>query len=141
MSNVTRNRLGNCHNRFQGDSVRVLCVCSAGLLRSPTMARVLTRDFDNVNPRAVGSTADFALIPIDQVHLEWADLILCADVLVADVVEGLLADFDLDKPIVDMSIQDDFGFADPILEDKIRNKLALITKPGREFQFVEPKVD
>jgi predicted protein tyrosine phosphatase len=105
------------------------------------MARVLTRDFDNVNPRAVGSTADFALIPIDQVHLEWADLILCADVLVADVVEGLLADFDLDKPIVDMSIQDDFGFADPILEDKIRNKLALITKPGREFQFVEPKVD
>jgi predicted protein tyrosine phosphatase len=30
------NRLGNCKNYHQGKFKRVLCVCSAGLLRSPT---------------------------------------------------------------------------------------------------------
>lgn len=136
---VTRNRLGNCHNRYQGDFVRILCVCSAGLLRSPTMARVLTRDFDNVNPRAVGHSVDFALIPLDQVHLEWADLILCADSSTTDAVALQMSNFNIDKNFVNMNIPDEFEFANPKLEQIIRDKLAKITKPGREFQFVEPE--
>jgi predicted protein tyrosine phosphatase len=64
---------------FQGSDLRVLCVCSAGLLRSPTMARVLTSRYSYVNPRAVGISQEYALIPLDKVHLFWADLILCAD--------------------------------------------------------------
>ena len=69
---TTMNRLGTCHNRFQGDMKKVLCVCSAGLLRSPTAAVVLQREF-GYNTRAAGLTKEYALIPVDDVLLEWAD--------------------------------------------------------------------
>jgi predicted protein tyrosine phosphatase len=79
MQLINRNRLANCENEYQGSFMRVLTVCSAGLLRSPTIARVLTRDFDNVNTRAVGTSSDYALVPLDMVHLKWAHLIICAN--------------------------------------------------------------
>lgn len=141
MSKVTRNRLGNCHNKFQGDFLKVLCVCSAGLLRSPTMARVLIKNFDNVNPRAVGTTEDFALIPLDQVHLEWADLILCADVFTTAHVEDMVSKFDIGVDIVDMNIMDDFAFADPKLENMILEKLDRIRDHSADtgvFEFMRP---
>ena len=66
----TMNRMSTVHNRYQGDYKRVLCVCSAGLLRSPTAALVLAQDPYNYNTRAVGVTQDFALVPVDRVLLE-----------------------------------------------------------------------
>src|SRR5258708_32622248 len=71
------NRLGNITNRFQGKYKKVLCVCSAGLLRSPTAAFVLSQEPYNFNTRAVGIEEEFALIPIDRVVVEWADEIVC----------------------------------------------------------------
>ena len=69
----TRNSVAIVHNQFQDISKykRVLCVCSAGLLRSPTAARVLQEVY-NYNTRAAG-TYDYALIPISTALLEWAD--------------------------------------------------------------------
>lgn len=73
--NPNFNRLGNCHNRYQGDAHRVLCVCSAGLLRSPTAANVLHREF-GYNTRACGVSQEYALVVLDEVLLEWADEIV-----------------------------------------------------------------
>ncbi len=123
MSQVTRNRLGNCKNEFQGDAVRILSICSAGLLRSPTIAKVLTKDFDNVNTRAVGTSEEFALIPLDEVHLKWADLVLCANEEVFWFVSEMLEELTFDRPLVNMGIPDQFSFADPKLESLIRLKL------------------
>ena len=52
--NSNYNRLGNSRNIYQGKDKRVLCVCSAGLLRSPTAANVLHKEF-GYNTRACGS--------------------------------------------------------------------------------------
>lgn len=68
------NRKHNAHNPNQGDFKKILCVCSAGLLRSPTLAFVLSNE--GYNTRAVGSSQTFALIPIDDVHVHWADEIV-----------------------------------------------------------------
>ena len=74
---MSRNREYNASNPHQGDYKKVLCVCSAGLLRSPTTAVVLSQEPYNYNTRAVGIDISHALIPIDEVLLGWADEIVC----------------------------------------------------------------
>ncbi len=124
MQPINRNRLANCNNEFQGDFIRVLTVCSAGLLRSPTIARVLTRDFDNVNTRAAGTSSEYALIPLDMVHLKWAHLIICANDEVKRFVDMALKESNMERDVVHLNIPDDFSFADPKLEQIIRDELA-----------------
>src|SRR3954469_23118718 len=75
------NRLANVHNRFQ-DLVafpRVLCLCSAGMLRSATLAWILSNPPYNRNTRNAGVASEYALICVDQVLLEWADEIVCVE--------------------------------------------------------------
>lgn len=115
------NRLANCHNYFQGSSKKVLCVCSAGLLRSPTAAVVLSQDPFCFNTRAAGITEEFALIPVDDVLLEWADEVVCMEkghevAIIAMMVEGRRS-----KPVVCLEIPDDFEYMDPKLVELISN--------------------
>lgn len=58
-------------NEAQGRYLRVLFVCSAGLLRSPTAAKV-AGEF-NINARAAGSLPCLALIPVSANLVVWAD--------------------------------------------------------------------
>jgi len=78
---INRNRLANVNNPYQdyGRYKRVLCVCSAGLLRSPTIAYVLSQEPYNCNTRAAGISEEYALIKVDDALVEWADEIVCAD--------------------------------------------------------------
>lgn len=71
------NKMSNTKNPFQGDAKKVLCVCSAGLLRSPTMAKVLSEDY-GYNTRAVGSVDEYALITITPTLIYWADEVVFA---------------------------------------------------------------
>ena len=70
-----RNVLANVHNHYQGKSERILCACSAGLLRSSSCANVLHREYGH-NTRAVGLDLEYALIPINHQLIEWADSIV-----------------------------------------------------------------
>lgn len=72
----TMNRLANSRNHYQTEAKRVLCLCSAGLLRSPTTANVLHQEY-GFNTRAAGVSQEYALIPVDEVLLQWADEIVC----------------------------------------------------------------
>lgn len=76
---TTFNRLHNMRNPHQGDAKKVLCVCSAGLLRSPTLAWILSNEPFNYNTRAVGTSSDYALIVLDEVQLQWADAVVFVD--------------------------------------------------------------
>lgn len=67
----SRNQMGNLHNIYQTEAKRVLAVCSAGMLRSPTIANVLHKEY-GYNTRSCGAT-DFALIPLSEALLVWAD--------------------------------------------------------------------
>jgi predicted protein tyrosine phosphatase len=76
---TTLNRLHNMKNPHQGNAKKVLCVCSAGLLRSPTLAWILSNEPFNYNTRAVGTASDYALIVLDDVQLQWADAVVFVD--------------------------------------------------------------
>ena len=111
------NRLANVSNRYQQPNKykRVLCVCSAGLLRSPTAALVLSQEPWNFNTRAVGLTPEFALIPVDQVLLEWADEIVCMSADQVRIVRNLLEEFHSSKPVWTLNIPDNYEYRDPEL--------------------------
>ena len=66
-------KLNSCpfKNEAQGRYLKVLFVCSAGLLRSPTAAKV-AGEF-NINARAAGSLPYLALIPVSANLVVWAD--------------------------------------------------------------------
>lgn len=77
MIKSSRNQLGNVKNPYQGTAKKVLCVCSAGLLRSPTMANVLHRAY-GYNTRSCGVAVEYALIPISEALVSWADEVVFA---------------------------------------------------------------
>jgi len=76
---TTFNRLHNMKNPNQGKAKKVLCVCSAGLLRSPTLAWILSNEPFNYNTRAVGTSSEYAPIVLDEVTLQWADAVVFVD--------------------------------------------------------------
>lgn len=71
------NALWNCKNPYQGKYKRVLTVCSAGLLRSPTIAWYI-QSVSDYNCHAAG-IHDYALVQVDDVLITWADIIICSD--------------------------------------------------------------
>lgn len=111
-----QNAIWNCKNPFQGKEPRVLCVCSAGLLRSPTLAWVLGNN--GCNTRACG-IHDYALIEMDEVLVKWADLIIFVE-------ESLRQQCKLDltgKNVEVLSIPDKFEFKHPTLVKIIKEQL------------------
>lgn len=113
--NNDMNRKWNCHNSYQGKFKRVLCVCSAGLLRSPTLAWLLSNEPYNYNTRAAGIDVGHALIPIDDVLLEWADEVICMDEYQEKVLKERTT-----KPVLNLKIGDNFEYREKGLVEIMR---------------------
>lgn len=116
---VLMNRLHNCKNYNQGETKKVLCVCSAGLLRSPTAAVVLSQEPFNFNTRAAGMEKRYALIPVDDVLIAWADEIVCMEEEHAELLRKKT-----DKPVINLNIQDSYRYRDEKLVWLIKEKYA-----------------
>lgn len=134
MEDFLMNRLANARNSYQGKTKRVLCVCSAGLLRSPTAAVVLSQEPFNYNTRAAGLTPEFALIPVDRVLLEWADEIVCMSNSQAIALSRMIEDY---KPVISLDIPDNYGYRDPelmrLIYDRYQEKsFALASEKEKE---------
>jgi predicted protein tyrosine phosphatase len=108
-------------NRFQGDYKKVLTVCSANMLRSPTMAHVLSADPYNFNTRSAG-TALYALIPVTEELLMWCDEVVCADTEHTMWVRNKMMEWMLDKPIIDLQIPDNYEYRNPELIELIKER-------------------
>jgi predicted protein tyrosine phosphatase len=106
---MRNNALWNCKNPYQGDFKHVLCVCSAGLLRSPTIAYILS--MHGYNTRAAG-VHDYALIQVDPVLIEWADIIICAD---SEHEMRMRDEHQCKKEIITLHIPDNYMYRDPKL--------------------------
>lgn len=128
---MSRNRLANTRNHFQGDYKRVLCVCSAGLLRSPTTALVLSQEPFNYNTRAVGIVEEYALIMVDSAHLYWAQEIVCMEEEHKKQIEFNLKRMELDTPVICLNVPDDFMYRDPKLMELIREAYQKATAGNR----------
>lgn len=111
------NRMANSKNEFQGAYKKVLCVCSAGLLRSPTAAVVLSQPPYNYNTRAAGIVNQFALVPVDEVLIHWADEIVCMEMDQADLLSATTK-----KPIICLNIEDSYAYRDEKLVWLIKEK-------------------
>ena len=115
-----RNQLANVTNRYQTNAKRVLCVCSAGLLRSPTLANVLYQ-VAGYNTRAAGSSEEYALIPVSVALLYWADEIVFVNV--ENFNECLYYNEEYETMIrrkaVVLSIEDDFEWNDKELQQQL----------------------
>jgi predicted protein tyrosine phosphatase len=122
MAEVTRNRLSNAANPFQGDFKKVLCVCSAGLLRSPTAAWVLSRDPWNFNTRAVGCNEEYALVTLDAVQLAWADEVVVFDHAQKKLVENLLDKYEWKRPVHNLNVPDEFNYREEALVNHLTEK-------------------
>lgn len=107
------NRLHNVKNPHQGSTKKVLCVCSAGLLRSPTAAVVLSSPPFNFNTRAVGIDAEYALVPVEAILLSWADEI----VVMSEYHRNWINDSwpGVENKIIVLDIPDQFPYRDPEL--------------------------
>lgn len=124
----TRNRLGNCHNMYQGNAKRVLTVCSAGLLRSPTAAWILSNEPWSFNTRSCGYNDEYALILLDEVLLEWADEVVVMDQKQESVVHNMMENissnrgFEFNKPVHVLNVPDNYSFRDPELVELMMAK-------------------
>lgn len=114
------NRIYNAKNPAQGDHKKVLCVCSAGLLRSPTAAIVLASDPFNFNTRASGIEDSYALIRTDELLLHWADEIVCMTNQHVTMLQDKMERMRIYKPIKCLCIPDDFMYRSPQLMQLIK---------------------
>lgn len=131
----TYNQLQNVSNPYQNPAKRVLCVCSAGLLRSPTLANILQQKPYNFNCRAVGVDAGHALIPVTEALLHWADLVIAVDSFTARSVKHLYNDFNIseaDLPLLAMNIPDQYARMDKKLIAAIKKELKHLNLLGDE---------
>ena len=107
--------MGVLSNQFQGHYKKVLTVCSAGILRSATAAHILSADPYNFNTRNVGIES-YALIPVTEDLLRWADEIVCMqkehEIL---VLKKMLAWTIPEKRIITLNIEDIYEYRHPEL--------------------------
>jgi predicted protein tyrosine phosphatase len=111
---------GQMKRKGEGNFKRVLCVCSAGILRSATIAWVLSNEPYRCNTRAVG-LGDYALIRVTPQLLQWADEIVCADEEQLDALTRMT-----NKPVHCLHIPDEYDFRSPELVSAIDAALKLL---------------
>ena len=125
-SKSSRNAMGNAINPYQGDSKKVLCVCSAGILRSPTTANILHAQY-GYNTRACGIESAYALIHVSEALLVWADEIVCMNreqkITLQHMIDGLPCDNSALKDRIQvLTLPDEYGYMDKTLQRLIIDK-------------------
>lgn len=135
MIKSTINQIYNSGNKFQGNTKKVLTVCSAGLLRSATLQNFLIKEYD-YNVRNCGTVESYALIPISEVLITWADEIVFVDNETFKMVRSDIEELNmLDKCYV-LNIPDIYSFNDPelikICKEQYTNKTPLLIKPTEQ---------
>jgi predicted protein tyrosine phosphatase len=124
---IKRNQLNVLFNAYQGKHKKVLTVCSAGCLRSPTAAHILSSGPYNFNTRCAGTSKEYAIIPISDALIMWADVILVMDsgmVKHVNEMQNELATqhtFDY-KQVINLEIEDNYEYRSPKLVEIMTEK-------------------
>jgi predicted protein tyrosine phosphatase len=125
-----RNQLSNVDNPYQGNYKRVLFVCSAGLLRSATAAHVFSAEPYNWNTRTAGIGIEYALNPVTEALLVWADKVYCMEEehvedlhqVFGEIIENLIEKRGQDF-ITALKIPDTFEYRSPKLVELLQQKI------------------
>lgn len=123
----TRNQLHNINNIYQGNTKKVLAVCSAGLLRSATLQNFLIREY-GYNVRNCGTEESYALIPISEALVKWADEIVFVNRENYNVVKDEIADMECSNKCIVLDIPDVYEFNAPELINIIKRQYESATE-------------
>jgi len=111
------------NNPYQSDACRILCVCSVGMLRSPTLANELHKRY-GYNTRSCGVSMEHALVPISTALIHWADEIVFMDFGAFNEFVDIEENMELIKKVKNastdvfiLSIPDEYDWNDPKLRD------------------------
>lgn len=125
---IKRNQLGVIFNAYQGKHKKVLTVCSAGCLRSPTAAHILSSEPWNYNTRCAGTSEEYAIVPVTEALIAWADVILVMDSFQQKHVNEMqhslvdeIVDFQY-KQVINLEIEDDYDYRNPKLVEIMTEK-------------------
>lgn len=129
-------------NKHQGLALKLLFVCSVGMLRSPT-AQVAASSL-GFNARACGSCTDLALIPLNCNLINWADKIIFMNM--ENYSESMKEfkpvgyDVDIKYKAVVWDISDDYDWGDQWLYNFFIDKLKVYLKRSKviEDTSIEP---
>ena len=104
---ISMNHMNVIRNPYQGEAKKVLCVCSAGILRSTTAAATIHKKYGH-NTRSAGVTETFALIPVTDNLCYWAD-----EIVIMESWMGTFPVFETyQHKLVCLDIPDDFAYMD-----------------------------
>ncbi len=121
----TKNQLYNVNNVSQGNTKKVLTVCSAGLLRSATLQNMLIKEY-GYNVRNCGTVESYALIPISEALVKWADEIVFVNEENYLHVKDELEKLNILHKVYVLNIPDMYNFNDPklleICKEQYNNK-------------------
>ena len=118
---VSRNAQGVCFNYYQGEAKRVLTVCSASALRSPTSAVVLNQEY-GYNTKAAGVSLEYAIVPVTGRLLTWCDEAVVMENWQAHEIIGMLEIMHIDRPVVCLNIDDNYSYMQPELVELIKER-------------------
>lgn len=126
---ITKNKMAVIGNIYQGKTRRVLCVCSGGVLRSPTAAWLLSKQPFSFNTRSCGDQ-EYALIPLTEELVVWADEIVVMDEYHQQSVMKILTKNvgeDQAWPLIHvLGIPDNYEFKDPELIEIMKSRFTEI---------------
>jgi predicted protein tyrosine phosphatase len=105
---IKQSRYGAVSNPYQGSNKKVLFVCSMGILRSATGARIYGHKY---NTRSAGTYIDDALIPLSQTLLDWSDEVVF--VHPDNYADAVRRGFKLPDKIKVLKIPDTYPYMDP----------------------------
>lgn len=118
---VSRNAAGVCNNTYQGDAKRVLTVCSAACLRSPTAAVVLNQEYD-YNTKAAGVSLEYAIVPVTGRLLMWSQEIAVMESWQAHEITEMLEIMGIQRDVVCLNIDDNYSYMQPELVSLIKQR-------------------
>lgn len=124
---VSRNAQGVCFNPWQGEARKVLCVCSAGCLRSPTTANVLHKEY-GYNTRSAGIEPEYAIVPVSARLLMWCDEVVVMESWQAQEIESMLEQMLIEREVVCLSIPDNYAYMQEELIEDIKRSYNAATE-------------
>ena len=129
---IKRNQLGVVFNAYQRQHRKVLTVCSAGCLRSPTAAHILSSEPWNFNTRCAGTSQEYAIVPVTEALVIWANDILVMDELQQSIINCIqnklaeeMEDYEY-KRVINLDIPDEYSYRDPRLVEIMTEKFKQI---------------
>jgi predicted protein tyrosine phosphatase len=83
---------------------------------------ILAQEPYNYNTRAAGVVDEYALVPVDEVLLDWCDEIVCMEDWQGETLKKLLTDLQMSKPVKVLNITDSYPYRNPELIALIKER-------------------